>query len=140
MNRSVSRFAYRLLLGMHPASFQNEFGAEMLWIFEEESRQGAVSHLLLDGALSLLRQHWRIKRESGMLSICSGEVIANPGVGAVRLLQAGLTLCAILGSVMFLSGPAHSFDPSIRWSAQEPCYTISLQPVTHMAEIRRTLP
>ena len=32
----VSRFAYRLLLRLHPAGFQQQFGAEMLWIFDEQ--------------------------------------------------------------------------------------------------------
>ena len=38
MNSIVSRVAYRFLLRLHPASFQDEFGAEMLWIFDEEQR------------------------------------------------------------------------------------------------------
>jgi hypothetical protein len=45
MNNAVSRFAYRLLLRLHPAPFQHEFGAEMLWIFDEEFQRGASSYL-----------------------------------------------------------------------------------------------
>jgi hypothetical protein len=144
MNNSVSRFAYRLLLGLHPAAFQSEFGAEMLWIFDEESQRGAVPYLLFDGARSLFRQHFRIKRESGVLSISSGGVIGgvivHTGIGLVRLLQAGVTCSTILCGVMYFSGPGHSLSPSIRWEAQASCYTISLRPVTHIAEIRKTMP
>lgn len=140
MNRAVSRFAYRLLLGLHPAWFQNEFGAEMLWIFDEEYSRGAVPYLLFDGAISLLRQRCRIKRDTGLLSICSGAAISNPGIGAVRLLQAGVTVSAILCSLMFLSSHANPFAVSIRWAERIPCYTISLQTPAHMTEIRKTMP
>ena len=68
MNNAVSRFAYRLLLRLHPAPFQHEFGAEMLWIFDEEFQRGASSYLLFDGVLSLLRQRCRMPRKSGVLS------------------------------------------------------------------------
>ena len=56
MNRMVSRFAYSFLLRLHPASFRDEFGTEMLWIFDEDRQEGGGGHLLLDGAISLLRQ------------------------------------------------------------------------------------
>ena len=80
MNRSVSRFAYRLLLRLHPAGFEDEFGAEMLWIFDEEHQQGRGAHLLLDGAISLLRQRCRIEHDPGQLSIASGTIITGPGI------------------------------------------------------------
>ncbi len=140
MNRAVSRLAYRLLLGLHPASFQNEFGAEMLWIFDEEYHQGAVPYLLFDGAISLLRQRCRIQRDPGLLSICSGEVISNPGIGPVRLLQGGITASAILCSFMLLFSRPSPLVVSVRWSERMPCYTITLQTPTHMAEIRKTMP
>jgi hypothetical protein len=140
MNNAVSRFAYRLLLRLHPAPFQHEFGAEMLWIFDEEFQRGASSYQLFDGVLSLLRQRCRMPRKSGVLSIRSGEVISTPGVGPLRLLQAGITSFAILFSIMLLSSRTSPFMVSIRWSEQSPCYTITLQSPTHMAEIRKTLP
>jgi hypothetical protein len=36
MKRILSRLAYRFLLRLHPASFQHDFGDEMLWIFDEQ--------------------------------------------------------------------------------------------------------
>ena len=91
MNRVVSRFAYRLLLGLHPASFQDEFGAEMLWIFEEEYERNNACYLFFDAMVSLLRQRCRIQNDPGLLSITSGAIITGPGIGPVRLLQAGIT-------------------------------------------------
>jgi hypothetical protein len=140
MNSVVSRFAYRLLLRLHPAPFQHEFGAEMLWIFDEEYQRGASSYLLFDGAISLLRQRWRMPRKSGLLSIRSGEIISTPGVGPLRLLQAGVTSFAILSSFMLLFSRPSPLVVSVRWSERAPCYTITLQSPTHMAEIRKTMP
>jgi hypothetical protein len=140
MNSAVSRFAYRLLLRLHPAPFQHEFGAEMLWIFDEEYERGASSYLLFDGVISLLRQRWKSQSKSGVLSIRSGEVISNPGVGPLRLLQAGVTSFAILFSIMLLSSRQSPLMVSVRWSERAPCYTITLQSPTHMAEIRKTMP
>jgi hypothetical protein len=140
MNSVVSRFTYRLLLRLHPAPFQHEFGAEMLWIFDEEYQRGASSYLLFDGVISLVRQRWKNQSKSGLLSIRSGEVISNPGVGPLRLLQAGVTTCAILFSIMLLSSRQSPLMVSVRWSERAPCYTITLQSPTHMAEIRKTMP
>jgi hypothetical protein len=140
MNRAFSRFAYRLLVGLHPASFQNEFGAEMLWIFDEEYHSGTVPYLLFDGAISLLRQRCRIQRDPGQLSIRSGAVISNPGIGPVRLLQGGITASAILCSFMLLFSRPSPLVVSVRWSERMPCYTITLQTPTHMTEIRKTMP
>jgi hypothetical protein len=95
MNRAIARFAYRLLLRLHPVSFQDEFGAEMLWIFDEEFSRGGVAYMFLDGAISLLRQCSRIHKDRGQLSIASGEIITGPGLGAARLLQAGIMFSLI---------------------------------------------
>lgn len=47
------RSLYRGLLWLHPPSFRQQYGEEMLWIFDETG--GAVS-LLADGSFSLVRQ------------------------------------------------------------------------------------
>ena len=95
MNRVFARFAYRLLLSLHPASFQDEFGTEMLWIFDEEYSRGGATYMFLDGAISLLRQCSRIEKDPGQLSIASGEIITGPGIGPVRFLQAAIT-CSLI--------------------------------------------
>jgi hypothetical protein len=52
----MTRAVYRGLLWLHPASFEERFAEEMLWIFDirRGSESGIV--LLLDGFLSLCRQ------------------------------------------------------------------------------------
>jgi hypothetical protein len=138
MNQSVAYFAYRLLLRMHPSSFRDEFGAEMLWIFEEECRRGAGAYLLVDGISSLLRHTCRIKKDSGQLSITSAAVITGPGIAPVRFLQAGITLSLFLFSMIMLASPANRLAVSVRWSDRVPCYTISLQMPSHAEVVSGT--
>jgi hypothetical protein len=140
MNRAVARFAYRLLLRLHPASFQQEFGAEMLWIFDEEYPRGGAAYMFLDGAVSLLRQHSRIQKDPGQLSITSGEIITGPGIGPVRLLQAGITFSLIFFSLMRLASHPSPFALSVRWSDRVPCYTITLQAPSHAEVVLETTP
>jgi hypothetical protein len=140
MNRSVSRFAYRLLLRLHPAGFEDEFGAEMLWIFDEEQQQGGVARLLLDGAVSLLRQRCRRQPDPGQLSIASGTIITGPGIGPLRLLQAGITFSVILVSFMQLLGHPNPLTVTVRWSDRVPCYTVTLQAPSHAEIVLGAMP
>src|ERR1700753_37446 len=131
MNRALARFAYRLLLSLHPVSFQDEFGAEMLWIFDEEYSQGGAVYMFLDGAISLLRQCSRLQKDPGQLAIASGEIIPGPGIGPVRLLQAGVTLSLIVFSLVQLGRHPSPFTLSVQWSERVPCYTITLRAPSH---------
>ena len=131
MNRALARFAYRLLLSLHPASFQDEFGTEMLWIFDEEYSHGGVAYMFLDGVISLLRQCSRLEKDSGQLSIASGEIITGPGIGPVRLLQAGLPISFLAFSLIWLGSHPSPFTLSVQWSDRVPCYTITLQAPSH---------
>ena len=140
MNSIVSRFTYRLLLRLHPASFQEEFGGEMLWIFDEERQQGGVAHLLLDGAISLLRQRCRLQPDPGQLSITSGTVITGPGMGPLRLLQGGITFSLIFLSLIQLLSQPNLFTVSVRWSDRVPCYTVTLQAPSHAEVVLETTP
>jgi hypothetical protein len=140
MNRAVARFAYRLLLGLHPASFQAEFGAEMLWIFDEEYSRGGAAYMFLDGAISLLRQCSRIEKDPGQLSIASGEIITGPGIGPVRLLQAGITFSLIFFSLMRLASHPSPWTLSVRWSDRVPCYTITLRAPSHAEVVLESTP
>jgi hypothetical protein len=58
MLNKLLRAAYRTLLSVHPPSFRDEFGDEMLLIFEEStaSRRAAAAPLLADCLVSALRQ------------------------------------------------------------------------------------
>lgn len=140
MNRAFARFAYRLLLSLHPASFQDEFGTEMLWIFDEEYPRGGVAYMFLDGVVSLLRQCSRIEKDPGQLSIASGEIITGPGIGPVRLLQAGITFSLIFFSLMRLASHPSPWTLSVRWSDRVPCYTITLQAPSHAEVVLESTP
>jgi hypothetical protein len=136
----VSRLAYRLLLRLHPASFQDEFGAEMLWIFDQEQQQGAIAHLLFDGAISLLRQRSRIQNDPGQLSITSGMIITDPGIGPIRLLQGGITFSLIFFALMQLLSQPNLLTVSVRWSDRVPCYTVTLQAPSHAEVVLNPMP
>jgi hypothetical protein len=135
MTRLILRLAYRLLLRLHPDSFQQEFGAEMLWIYDEEDRRGGVAYLFLDGATSLLRQYCRLQNDPGQLSIASGVVITGPGISPVRILQAGITFSVIFFGLMRLLGQASPFTVSVKWSDRMPCYTVTLETPSHFEVI-----
>ncbi len=67
--RSIARSVFSFLLRLHPTEFRNEFGAEILWIFDESiesARPGLTSthicaYLLFDIAHSAFVQ--RLVRE-----------------------------------------------------------------------------
>jgi hypothetical protein len=140
MNRAFARFAYRLLLRLHPASFQDEFGTEMLWIFDEEYSRGGVVYMFLDGAISLLRQCSRIHKDRGQLSIASGEIITGPGIGAARLVQAGIMFSLVFFSLMRLASHPNPWTFSVRWADQVPCYTITLRAPSHAEVVLDSTP
>jgi hypothetical protein len=140
MNIAFARFAYRLLLSLHPASFRDEFGTEMLWIFDEEYSRGGAAYMFLDGAISLLRQCSRTEKDPGQLSIASGEIITGPGIGPVRLLQAGITFSLIFFSLMRLASHPSPWTLSVRWSDRVPCYTITLRAPSHAEVVLGSTP
>jgi hypothetical protein len=140
MKRIVSRYAYRLLLRLHPAIFQDEFGPEMLWIFEEERQQGTVLPLLIDGAISLLRQRCRVQNDPGQLSITSGTIITGPGIGPVRLLQAGMMFSLMFFSLIQLLSHPNLLTVSVQWSDRVPCYTLTLQAPSHAEVVLKPTP
>jgi hypothetical protein len=140
MKMLVARFAYRLLLRLHPSSFQDEFGGEMLWVFDEEFKQGNAGYLLRDGVTSVLRQRCRIQSDPGQLSIASGVVISGPGIEPIRFLQAAIALSAILFSLLQLLSHSGLFTVSVRWKDQTPCYTVTLQAPSHAEVVLGTMP
>ena len=138
MKRIIARFAYRFLLRLHPASFQYDFGDEMLWIFDEQP--GAAAYLLLDGALSLLRQRCRLPNDPGQLSITSGVIITHPGMGPLRLLQGGISSTAILVCFLLLLSHRNPLSPSVRWPKQMPSCTLKLQSISNIDVDCKTTP
>ena len=139
MNRAVSRLVYRLILRLHPTSFREEFGAEMLWIFEQEQQPGATVHLFFDGALSLLRQRFTSQNGTGQLSIASGVMITAPGIGPVRFLQAAIALSLLCLGLMLFRVP-NPLNASVTWADRMPCYTVTLQAPSHAEVVLQTTP
>ena len=140
MTRVVLRFAYRLLVRLHPASFQDEFGTEMLWIYDEECQRGGAAYLLLDGAISLLRQHCKIQSDPGQVSIASGAVITGPGIGPVRFVQAGITFSVMFFGLMRLFGQPNALTVSVKWADRMPCYTVTLEAPSHAEVVLQSTP
>lgn len=69
----MTRCLYRCLLRLHPASFREQFAAEMLWIFDEAAVCGSVAVLFADGFASLARQ-WLFR--TGMWKAAAGCISA----------------------------------------------------------------
>jgi len=140
MSRIISRLAYRFLLRLHPASFQNEFGAEMLWIFDEEDQQSGAAYLLFDGARSLLRQRFRLQNDPGQLSIASGTIITGPGMSPLRLLQGGVSVLLIFFCLIRVLSHANSLFPDVKWADRMSCYTLTLEAPSHAEVVLTSTP
>ncbi len=76
----MSRVAYRALLWLHPAEFEERFAEEMLWIFDLRRPSEVGAALLLDGFVSLCRQWFACPpvrtfamglSVNGLLALCS---------------------------------------------------------------------
>ncbi len=120
---SLSRMTYRLILRVHPGPFRERFGEEMLWIFDEECQRSA-GRLLLDGALSAVRQHSRDQDEQEPTVAGFTVGIATSGIGLRRFIQGGVLACFIAYGVMLLlarngvvvapvHAAAHSCSPAL---------------------------
>lgn len=102
--RPLLRTAYRAILHLHPQAFRAEFGEEMLWIFEEESRTGAVPRLLLDGMRSIVVQNVRPRMKQQVETAGPIYREIDSSLPAERFAQAALvTLCCSLSLALFMS-------------------------------------
>jgi hypothetical protein len=52
----MMRAFYRLMILLHPPAFRRRFADEMLWIFEEGTREGGAAGFFADGLASLGKQ------------------------------------------------------------------------------------
>jgi hypothetical protein len=101
--RSPLRLAYRTILCLHPRAFREEFGDEMLWIFDEESRHGHAGAVLLDGLRSILVQGVR-PRPQQVEAAGSIYIELESSLPAERFAQAALVaICCCLSLTLFLS-------------------------------------
>lgn len=105
--RSLLRTAYRAILRLHPLAFRAEFGDEMLWIFDEESRNGSSMRLLFDGLLSVAVQNVRPRIQQ---TTPQAEAVGpyyreiESSLPATRFFQAGLIAVSYFFAIsLFLS-------------------------------------
>ena len=83
MTYSLPRFAYRLLLRLHPPAFRRQFEEEMLWVFDELAEERGAAALCLDAFASLARQ-WVVR------SFLQRLLVGDIGLSPARSLAAGL--------------------------------------------------
>jgi hypothetical protein len=101
--RPLLRTAYLVILHLHPQAFRAEFGDEMLWIFDEESRHGAAARLIVDGVRSIVVQNVRPRVQQVETA---GPIYReiDSSLPAERFAQATLVaLCCSLSLSLFLS-------------------------------------
>lgn len=127
--RDLFRLAYRGIIYLHPRDFREEFGAEMLWIFEEESRQGtAVPRLVLDGICSIAIQN--IKPRLQQVE-AAGPIYreVDSAIPAERYAQATLViLCCTLSLTLFMSMVVPKVSVSINGLLYTPIKLLSSIP------------
>jgi D-alanyl-D-alanine carboxypeptidase len=107
------RVAYRCMVRLHPRAFREQFGEEMMWIFEEAVDTHGMLHLLGDGMLSLARQ-WVLGPKPIEVPVTAAAVSASrepawfawehinaapSRLPAGRWLQGGLTALALFAGV-----------------------------------------
>ena len=101
--RPLVRIAYRAILCLHPRDFRAEFGDEMLWIFDEESRRGAALRLLLDGLRSIVIQNIRPRFQQTETAGAIYREIDSSLPPERFALAALVALCCCLSLSLFLS-------------------------------------
>ena len=107
------RMAYRCIVRLHPHAFRDQFGDEMMWIFEQAAETHGAFRLLGDGLVSLTRQRmlrprsWgapmteAVPSTSSELGLFAWEHInASPSrLPAERWMQGGLMSMALFAGV-----------------------------------------
>jgi hypothetical protein len=74
------RHLYRCAVRLHPSSFRERFGDEMLYIFDQQRGTLAAFGLLLDSFLSVLRQ-WTLRLHLG-IGLTTTSAVQNTSNGA----------------------------------------------------------
>ena len=106
--QAFSRLVYRLMLRLHPATFRQRFGDEMLWIFDLASNPGDRFYLLLDGARSLTIQRARVDVQEQAASPFGVEIQLS-GLTVGRIVQAvvlSATMVLVLTSLLVRQMPS----------------------------------
>lgn len=107
--RALARTSYRVLVGLHPQQFRDEFGREMLWIFDQETQSeisGAkrvllFARLLVDVLRSALIQHALRKQKPEALGMRFQTAPSGP-MG--RIADAGFIAVSCFFNVISMVG------------------------------------
>jgi CubicO group peptidase (beta-lactamase class C family) len=127
----VYRLAYRCVVRMHPHIFREQFGEEMMWIFEEATETHGALRLLGDGVLSLVRQWVLCPRASSVVvAEAASAALQEPGffawnhigtspsrLSAGRWLQGGLMSLALFAGVWLAANQAGKRMPVTSFGA-----------------------
>jgi len=112
MREPVRSRVYRFLLALHPKAFREEFAAEMMWIFAQESVKRGNARLLTDAVLSLGRQ-WMFRSSvpeavAKSVPAAAGQWFAWEHIGiadarlpVLRVLQGGVVVSFFLVTLAF---------------------------------------
>src|SRR5215467_3666641 len=112
MREPVRSRVYRFLLALHPKAFREEFAAEMMWIFAQESVKRGNARLLTDAVLSLGRQ-WMFRSSipeavAKSVPAAAGQWFAWEHIGiadarlpVLRVLQGGVVASFFLVTLAF---------------------------------------
>ena len=137
MRESVCRRAYRFLLALHPKAFQEEFAADMMWIFDEESARRGKAPLFADALVSLGRQ-WMFRgaapeATANSVPAAAGQWFAWEHIGipdtrlpVVRVVQGGAVTTLFLVALAFAAvRPVHRLPLLAAASGQPPSGGVS---------------
>src|ERR1700730_12265150 len=97
----MKRWLYRTLILLHPPSFRERFGAELLCIYDEAVGEGALP-LFSDSLISLVRQ-WT--HHSGLWKLLAGAFISGSLV-----LACGYSMTSSFQRVLRRGNPGHDAE------------------------------
>jgi hypothetical protein len=126
----LPHMTYRLILRVHPSPFRDRFAKEMLWIFDEECQRGATARLLLDGAVSAVRQHAKQQDEVDGVRTAFASGMATNAIGVRRIVQGGVMASILLYCFMLLLG--QSGRMSVRTQASDHSCSSALRVPSHI--------
>jgi hypothetical protein len=74
----ILRHLYRLAIRLHPSSFRERFGGEMLYIFDQQNRTPDAFRFVLDSVFSLFRQ-WLVRPnfEVGESGVAAAQAVPD---------------------------------------------------------------
>lgn len=105
MSANAIRALYVALLGLHPGSFRQSFGDEMLFAYDDAVEEFGSFWLLREAALSLIRQRFfrRPEERSNALCGCGFMSGAYPLVGSSELTAGEFFLGFLLSLILFMT-------------------------------------